>query len=324
MAFQKLTAGLLLSGLVVAAAGCKNDDTDTDEVLSCTHEGTTYDDGDTWVASNGDNCECDAGTVDCTPVTPTYMDPWWFQMAFWFAIDDEGASTAIDSYAIDEDLTDATAGDIQDVAVIVFMLEDDGSGGLGDEVCDILVTQPGPITPTALQGSSGTDGAVTVGFKFDWSSATIDHTCDGLLDPALWGEDLEASLATVDWGVGLTGAVNADVADSWEGLVDDFADNWDGKMVGARPFLSTSGTFVSSGDEFYFARAAALDTSTDPFTMRFDDQNSNSIWDETEPAQYLLAADALNGPPTAAYFVTSPYVLNFGVTLDQIFVAPAR
>jgi len=319
MAFQKLTAGLLLSGLVVAAAGCKNDDTDdTDEDLTCTDEGTTYDDGDTWVASNGDNCECDAGTVDCTPVTPTYMEPWWFQMAFWIGVDDEGANAVFDSYAIDEDLTDATAGTIQDLAAIVFMLEDDG-GGLGDEVCDIFIYQPGPITPSDLG-----DANVSIGFTFDWGSTTIEHTCDGLLDPAEWGADLDASLATVDWGIGLSGAVNADVATSWAGLVDDYDDNWDGKMVGALPMLSTTGTFVSSGDEFYFARATALDTTTDPYSVLWVDDDSDDIWDETEVGQYLSSADALNGPPTAAYFITSPYVLNFGVGLHEILTVPAR
>jgi hypothetical protein len=321
MAFHKLTAGLLLSGLVVAAAGCKNDDTDeTDEDLTCTHEGTTYDDGDTWFATNGDDCECDAGTVDCTPPVTTYLDPWWFQMAFWFAIDQEATPTPpmLDSYAVDENLSDATPGDIQDLAAIVFMLEDDG-GGLGDEVCEIFISQPGPISPESLD-----DGGVTVGFKFDWSLATLDHNCDGLLDPALWGSDLAVSLATVDWGVGLSAAVAGDVEDSWETLVDDWADNWDGKMTGARPFLSGIGTLHNSGDEFYFSRATAVDTSTDPYSVRFVDTDGDDIWDDDEAGQYLAAADVLAGPPTAAYFVTSPFVLNFGVTLDEIFTDIAR
>ncbi|MBW1878558.1 MAG: hypothetical protein JRJ84_09375, partial [Deltaproteobacteria bacterium] len=146
----------------------------------------------------------------------------------------------------------------------------------------------------------------------------------GLLDPALWVSNLETSLATVDWGVGLTGGVNSDVEDDWEGLVDDFTENWDGKMVGARPFLSTSGTFVSSNDEFYFARATALDTTTNPYTVRFDDQDSDLIWDDEEPGLYLVAAHVLAGPPTAAYFVTCPYLLNFGVTLDQFLVDQAQ
>ncbi|MBW1878312.1 MAG: hypothetical protein JRJ84_08125 [Deltaproteobacteria bacterium] len=37
----------------------------------CTHEGTDYDHGDSWTAANGDACTCDAGTVEC--VAPTLL-----------------------------------------------------------------------------------------------------------------------------------------------------------------------------------------------------------------------------------------------------------
>ena len=67
-------------------------------------------------------------------------------------------------------------------------------------------------------------------------------------------------------------------------------------------------------------------TTTDPYTVRFVDADSDGVWDDDEVGQYLTATDMLNaaGAPTSAVFVTSPYVLNFGVGLDEIFTYQAR
>lgn len=280
---------LLLGAVALAAVGCKNGEGD--------------DTGDT------------QDTQDTQDTSPTYLQPYWFQFAFFFGyhVDSGQSIDQFVTYQADDNGTTA----VQDPAAVLVMFEDD-AGALGDEVCTVIVQQAGPITPGSLN-----DSAVKKGFLFDWDTATIQHDCDGLVDPALWGEDISASLKTVDWGVGLTGLASADVKSDWLDLVDD-DENWTDYMAGARPYLSTTGTFKNSSGEFYFARGTAMDTDTTPPTLLFDDVNSNGFWEQDEEGIYLLATDVAAGPVTGGYVVSSPYVLNFGETLDGVFIAGSQ
>ncbi len=254
----------------------------------------------------------DTSDTNDTGTTNTYVDPFWFQAVYFFGYHND-AGESIDEFVSYQANANGTPV-VQDLAVVLILLEDD-AGSLGDEVCSIMVTQAGPVAPTALN-----DVAVKKGFVFDWDTATIEHDCDGLLDPAKWGADFPEGLKSVAWGVGLTGTVDATTRTEWLAEVED-STQWDGHMSGARPYFGTTGTIKSSTREYYFARATEVDTTTDPPTAQFNDVNDNGAWEQGESGIYLSGADIAAAPASGAYLISSPYVLNFDRSLDEVLIA---
>lgn len=223
----------------------------------------------------------------------------------------------------------ATGTAVLDPFLLVTLNEVIGSGPSAtlEVTCEILIRQAGPIAPGTLN-----DGAVTKGFLFDWTSATIEHDCDGLLDPAAYGDDLTASFKTVTYGLGISGAVAANLATTIESQVDaaggDYDADWKPYLFGARPYLSTTGALANGANEFFFATASEIDTTTTPATLKFVDANANDLLEDNEETVPLLAADIVaSGPVTGAYSIQGGVSFSDEngdpLTLDALLVAPA-
>lgn len=248
-----------------------------------------------------------------TETAITYPEATWFYAIGDFAYD---ANTDTIVSWTDRDETGATQPGINPVMALE-LYEGDSSGPATDPICTLVVEQTGPITAVTSLGSD----TVPLGFKFDWNSVTLTTDCfdadpaNALLDPDIWNE---TSLATVDWGMALTGALTENTADQnsiWGAVYSQingsdptaWTNDFEPNMTGGAPWFSTTGQF-NSGDELYFARGRAMDGT---FTVQ-ETTGHDPIW--------IQKGDINDGtPPTAVYGVRTAFLLTFGTPLEDVF-----
>jgi len=296
MSLRTLEKGLFLAALALVA--CKKDDDDSDTGLVDT--------------DTGDN-------------DPVYLEPVFLAISGGFGFD-EANNQIIDVQFPDivSSQGSATAFSVSPYMQVELYLEPVGAQLTEDDlVCTITVEQAGPIAKSA---SLGDDATMPIAFVFDFGTATIEHDCDGLLDPAVWGEDISASIAGagVQWGMGVDATVDAEISTWIEDQVKGqtggealWTEQWAGKILGARPYFTTTGTLISDGAELYWASGQAIDSNN---KVLWDDTAGDSagVWEiETEAPTGILAADI--PAPGSFSIANGPSVIGFE-GLHQVFL----
>ncbi|MBW1877433.1 MAG: hypothetical protein JRI25_02365 [Deltaproteobacteria bacterium] len=251
------------------------------------------------------------GGEDTSPTHAEYPVPWHMAAAAVFGYDT--TSNEIRSYNVD----DNGVGGLMHPTVLVQFME---QGGLqpGPVICTILIRQESPSFATDLG-----DAAVSLGWMVDWTKTTVEHDCEGKLDPEHWGTDLEASLADVGIGVGITGTADANLIAAAQAQAEandlDFEALYASWMVGARFYLEALGTVENGANEFWYARGMQVDSS---FNVLWNDLNSDQMWQQAaepavfHPAENLLSPDG--NLPSGAYLVDPGFVLAFGAPLHEL------
>lgn len=280
----------------------------------------------TLVACNKEGDDSDTGSDSGdTDTSPSYLTPVFIAISGGFGYDKTAGQIVDVSFPdIVSSQGSATAFSVSPYMAVELYEEPSGSQLTEEDlVCTITVEQAGPIATTT---SLGGDTSQAIAFVFDFTKATIEHDCDGLLDPALWGEDLSASIAGagVQWGLGVDATVEASISTWIEDQVKDqpngatlWTEQWEGRLLGARPYFTTTGTLVSSGAELYWGNAQAIDAT---HKVMWDDAAGSSagVWEiDSEDPITVLAADV---PATASYSIsTGPSVVGFE-GLEQVFL----
>lgn len=259
-----------------------------------------------------DDSDTGGNDTDTGDTSPVYLEPFWFSIDAYFGYD--SATNQIIAY----NGTTSSGAFTQNPAMVVTLIEEGASAQqAGDDICVIIAEQAGPLpAKTTFSAVDNSSHPVLLGFELDWAQATITHDCDGLLDPAVWGEDL-AAIETVRWGAGITAPIDtllaAQIKDQVEGESGDWAADWEPYLLGGRPFFSSTGTIWSpNGDpkEFYFGFGNAIDGTTHTLIM------------DGDSATPLLASDISDGTlPTGAYGLQTAYLLNFQEPLAGVLIA---
>lgn len=304
-----LSGSLFMGALSLAIAGCNGGDEIVDDSGSTDDSGTT----ETEICDNGLDDDGDA-LVD-EGCADTYDEAVWVLTQFWFGYD--AGTDTIRSY----DVIDNTgAAFTQSPAAMVRVFTGDSSS-VGDELCAYVLEQAGPITPDAAAPPLG-DAAVALGFTFDHSVGTLTHNCDGILDPGVFGTDLDAAVENVVWGVGVTGNIDTFLAGQLQTAVDGGGGNytveWAPYLWGSRAFMDGTVFFGGSPVEVSFGRTLSVDGS---FLAQWNDANANTIWEDTELGTYLITTDVIGATqPNGAYIVQSLFA--FGPA-DQFLLVGA-
>lgn len=270
----------------------------------------------------GEDSDTDTGGNDTgdTDTSPVYLEPMFLSITGGFGYDHtNGQIIAVNFPDIASSQGSASAFTVQPYMAVDMYQEPEGDTLTEDDfVCTIVLEQSGPFAKATALGSDTTQPIMV---KFNPATATIEHDCDGLLDPAVWGEDLAASLAAsgVEWGLGVDASVNSTISTWIEDQVeaDMWTEQFDGKLLGARPYFTTTGTITSSGAEISWAQAQAIDSNN---RVLWDDTagSSTGVWEvDTENATGILASSV---PASGSYSVNGgPSVIGYE-DLYQVFL----
>jgi len=234
----------------------------------------------------------------------------------WFLVAGAGFGYDAGTNEIREFTTDDNGAAMLAPPTLMLQLWEEGTGIPGPVICTILIRQESPVQANDLG-----DSAVRLGWMVDWGAASVEHDCEGKLDPAKWGTDLGESLADAGLGVGITGPADESLRATAQNQAEandlDFEALYAPWMVGARMYLHSLGTAHNGSQEFWYARGMQVDAD---FGVLWNDLNSDLMWQQdVEPPAFIPAEDLLAGEtlPTGAYLVDPAYLLNWGGPLDE-------
>jgi hypothetical protein len=241
-----------------------------------------------------------------------YPEPWHLGVQAAFGYD--SGTNEIRDFTADDNGNDVVAPPTLGLR----LLEQGPGSEPGPIICTIQIQQESPIQAQDLG-----DGAVSLGWMIDWSTAKVEHDCEDQLDPSKWGSDIEASLADAGLGVGITGEADPALREVVEAIAEandvDFEVVFGPWMVGARIYLDALGTVHNGSQEFWYARGMEVD---ERFSVLWLDLNSDQAWQQNaEPPIFHAAEDLLSSGdalPTGAYLVDPGYILSWGVPLDEL------
>ena len=208
-----------------------------------------------------------------------------------------GFDGAIRSYTFDETGNDV----VQDPFLEILLLSTDQA-----QSCMLLIegtaTNTWSVNPIPVINASNTQGVPysAVSFEFDMSRATVTNVdCAGRLDPAIWTSNPEEAIKLTTWGMAFHDALSnsgqTNVFDSlMTQIVDEFDQsewdvNWAPNVVGASVTVGTNGPFADA----WAGRVGTVDGG-----FKLD-------------GGYVAAA-SVSGSDNGVYLLTTPFVINFG------------
>lgn len=294
MAFRTFSIGL--TALVLSACGnsandCGTgqapdpsgiccDDTDGDGVGTCTSECSppfvTDEDGvncvcpaPTIVDPANDSACCAEDPANAGQCEPDYVNPQYIGGSAFFGWD--ASEGEIRSYG-------ASSGGqaaLQDPAIIFTMYTLDGT--VLNVLCGVLITVDGTTAPIA--NTTAVDGdTVPIGLVFNAANAVVTDgvppqlpSCNGVLDPSVWGTDIGASIVAGGQDMGFV--VRGEMANSHplynllETQLSDFSTAWEGNVIEGSLYTEATGimagSFSGSTAEIGFGRSFAVDGNFD-------------------------------------------------------------
>ncbi|TNE85790.1 MAG: hypothetical protein EP330_24450 [Deltaproteobacteria bacterium] len=220
------------------------------------------------------NCVCPAGQTDdgagaCCPdvdgdaaCDPVYASPESIAVSSYYGFDAADTGAEIQEYAYTYNSTDYT--DLPALFVGMYDANLAFVCGWYIELDETTATLPNQTSFTTYddQGNETTPTTTVSGFTLDLTTATVTDIsefsstaspCDGQLDPAIWGDDVAASIAagTANIGIGNLGTMATDHANysQIQGFYEaaEWTAEWDGKIMDVGMYFDAYGFIPSVG-----------------------------------------------------------------------------